>query len=68
MLASVVNTRARFTVRLLWMYTTYGTKRRAAATMLYIRARKSDGVKVTAKGGKDRGGKTRTKLPTRRTL
>lgn len=70
MLESVVNTEARFTVRLQPMYTTYGTKRRAeaAATMLYIRARKSGAVKVTAKGGEDRGGKARTKLPTRRTL
>lgn len=65
-LKSVVNTRARFTVKLQRMYTTYGTKRRAgaAATMLYIRARKSGGVKVTAKDGEDRGGKARTKLPT----
>jgi len=52
-----------------WMYTTYGTKRRAgAAAMLYIRVRKSGAVKVTAKGGEDREGKARTKLPTRRTL
>lgn len=41
------------------MYTAYGTKRRtgAAATILYIRARKSGGVKVTAKGEEDRGGR-----------
>lgn len=59
MLESVVNAGARFTVRLQPMYTTYGTKRRAgaAATMLYIRARKSGAVKVTAKGERIAGGK-----------